>query len=664
MRFNDLFRKKSVPAILKQLELDQQNADLHGLSKHLGVRDLTALGIAAIVGAGIFSTIGSASFNGGPAVIFLFLFTAIACSFAAFAYAEFASMVPVSGSAYTYSYVAFGELIAWIIGWALIMEYAIGNITVAISWSDYFTGLLSSMDVHLPQWMTMDFFTASKGYAQATALMLSGKTFRDIDAPTQEAFLAWTKAPSLGPLHFVADLPALLIIILITWLVYRGIKESRNAGNLMVVIKLCVVLLVIAVGIFHVDSSNWSPFAPNGIGGILKGVSSVFFAYIGFDAISTTAEECKNPQRDLPRGMMWAIIICTVLYIIIALVLTGMVKYNTLAVGDPLAFVFDSIHMKWMSGIIAVSAIVAMASVLLVFQLGQPRIWMSMSRDGLLPKSFSKIHPRFKTPSFATIVTGFVVAVPALFMNLTMVTDLCSIGTLFAFVLVCAGVLKLELTAGTRVRIQSATHPEKAFSSMENTAPPTAKFKTPYINSRYIMPLLLFITLILSITLNKDGVTRFVTNEKQINAPTTLVTSLSANEIENTKLSISNSDKENFATQKNDLDAYLTSLDPVKYESVVQSLSVDESKKYQSGMELFVHKIPLWIFIVIALYVTWLCFKHRMSLIPVLGLLCCLYMMSELGVSNWIGFSIWLLIGLVIYFTYGIRNSKLIGKTS
>ena len=465
MNFSNLFRRKTVEDILKQVAKNEADGH-HSLGKHLTARDLTAFGIAAIIGAGIFSTIGKASADGGPAVIFLFIFTAIACSFAAFAYAEFASMVPVSGSAYTYSYVAFGEIIAWIIGWALIMEYAIGNITVAISWSDYFTGLLESGGLHLPQWIQMDYLTASKGFEEATALMNSGKSFENLSESLQSAYTAWTTSPAIGGFHLVADLPALLIIVIITWLVYRGMKESRNASNLMVVVKLCIILLVIAVGVFYVDTANWDPFAPNGVGGVLKGVSAVFFAYIGFDAISTTAEECKDPQRDLPKGMMWAIIICTILYVIIALVLTGMVNYADLNVGDPLAFVFEKLDLKWMSGIIAVSAVVAMASVLLVFQMGQPRIWMSMSRDGLLPKRFSKVHPKYKTPSFATIVTGFVVAVPALFLNLTMVTDLCSIGTLFAFVLVCAGVLVLQ----------------------NRTDIPRGKFKTPYMNSKYVFP--------------------------------------------------------------------------------------------------------------------------------------------------------------------------------
>ncbi|MCX8482062.1 MAG: amino acid permease, partial [Crocinitomicaceae bacterium] len=507
MALKGLFRKKTIHDIMKQVE--QNESDGHNaLGKHLTARDLTAFGIAAIVGAGIFSTIGKASADGGPAVIFLFLFTALACSFAAFAYAEFASMVPVSGSAYTYSYVAFGEIIAWIIGWALIMEYAVGNITVAISWSDYFTGLLRTANIELPQWIQMDYLSASNGFKDATALMQGGKSFDNLSANLQDAYTAWTSSPVIGGFHFVADIPAMLIIIVITALVYRGMKESRNAGNLMVIVKLFIILLVIAVGAFYVDTTHWSPFAPNGVSGVLKGVSAVFFAYIGFDAISTTAEECKDPQRDLPRGMMWAIIICTILYVVIALVLTGMVSYNELNVGDPLAFVFEKLDLKWMSGIIAVSAVIAMASVLLVFQMGQPRIWMSMSRDGLLPKKFSTVHPKFKTPSYATIVTGFVVGIPALFMNLTMVTDLCSIGTLFAFVLVCAGVLVLQNKKDI----------------------PRGKFKTPYINAKYIFPIALVLGLFFAFVYNNKSTMGFVTNETQVNSPSAIITALDKEE--------------------------------------------------------------------------------------------------------------------------------------
>ena len=635
MQFSNLFRKKTVKEILNQVAKNEAEGH-HTLGKHLSARDLTAFGIAAIVGAGIFSTIGKASFDGGPAVIFLFLFTAIACSFAAFAYAEFASMVPVSGSAYTYSYVAFGEIIAWIIGWALIMEYAIGNITVAISWSDYFTGLLESGGIRLPQWIQMDYLTASRGFDEATALMRGGKTFENLSDGLKASYTAWTTSPSIGPFHFVADLPALFIIILITALVYRGMKESRNASNLMVVVKLCIILLVIAVGVFYVDTDNWIPFSPNGVGGVLKGVSAVFFAYIGFDAISTTAEECKNPQRDLPRGMMWAIIICTILYIIIALVLTGMVSYSDLNVGDPLAFVFDKLNLKWMSGIIGVSAVIAMASVLLVFQMGQPRIWMSMSRDGLLPKQFSKVHPKYKTPSFATIVTGFVVAVPALFMNLTMVTDLCSIGTLFAFVLVCAGVLVLQ------------NKPDI----------PRGKFKTPYVNSKFVFPLLILIGISIAFMVNKQTTMDFITNEKKINDPTTIIKSLDK---EQTKV-VFDFLKTKVTDYKNDdIENVLGFFynDAMMYKNVVDSLPIDDSLKYESGFSLFKHKIPMWIFIISLLFFVVWSWKQNLSLIPLLGLVCCLYMMAELSVWNWIYFTCWLLIGLTIYFGFSIKNSKL-----
>lgn len=639
MSFSNLFRKKTVQDILRQVEKNE--ADGHNsLGKHLTARDLTAFGIAAIVGAGIFSTIGKASSDGGPAVIFLFLFTALACSFAAFAYAEFASMVPVSGSAYTYSYVAFGELIAWIIGWALIMEYAIGNITVAISWSDYFTGLLESGGIHLPQWIQMDYLTASNGFTDATALMQGGKSFENLDASLQDAYTAWTTSPLIGSFHLVADLPALFIIVLITALVYRGMKESRNASNLMVVVKLCIILLVIAVGVFYVDTDNWDPFAPNGVGGVLKGVSAVFFAYIGFDAISTTAEECKDPQKDLPKGMMWAIIICTILYIAIALVLTGMVNYKLLNVGDPLAFVFDALDLKWMSGIIAVSAVVAMASVLLVFQMGQPRIWMSMSRDGLLPKKFSTVHPRFKTPSFATIVTGFVVAIPALFLNLTMVTDLCSIGTLFAFVLVCAGVLVLQNKPNI----------------------PRGKFKTPYINSKYIVPILLLAGIFYSFKFNEKATMDFINNVPQVNEPASIVTSLDKAQTAEVYQFLIENDKENVNTNKtSDLEQILSEYhnDSDKYAKVVESLPIDNSLKYETGFALFKHKIPMYIFLIVLLGLTVWSWKQNLSLIPLLGLVCCLYMMAELSVWNWIYFFIWLLIGLGIYFGYSRKNSKL-----
>ena len=334
---------------------------------------------------------------------------------------------------------------------------------------------------------------------------------------------------------------------------------------------------------------------------------------------------------------MWAIIICTILYVIIALVLTGMVNYADLNVGDPLAFVFDKLDLKWMSGIIAVSAVVAMASVLLVFQMGQPRIWMSMSRDGLLPKRFSKVHPKYKTPSYATIVTGFVVAVPALFLNLTMVTDLCSIGTLFAFVLVCAGVLVLQ----------------------NRTDIPRGKFKTPYVNSKYVFPLLIFVGISIAFTVNKQATMGFITNEKQINDAATIVTSLEESQ---TKEVLTYLQEKALVKEANaDLEEVLSkfSEDEVVYKNIVDSLPIDNALKYESGFTLFKHKIPMWIFLIsLVAFAVW-SWKQNLSLIPLLGLVSCLYMMAELSVWNWIYFTIWLLIGLIIYFGFSHKNSKL-----
>lgn len=558
-----LFRKKNIQTILEDAQKGLSDAEGNqvNLKRVLGVRDLTALGVAAVVGAGIFSSIGKAAYEGGPAVIFLYIFTAIACGFAALCYAEFASAVPVSGSAYTYSYVAFGEIIAWIIGWDLLMEYAIGNIAVAISWSDYFSNLTNNAGLHIASWLTMDFSTARTAYHTAAQAIASGHSLSELSRAVQEGYQAWLNAPKLGGLHIIFDLPALLIVTIITAVVFVGIKESRWASNIMVGIKIAVVLLVIIVGANFINVDNWIPFAPNGASGVLKGVSAVFFAYIGFDAISTTAEECKNPQRDLPRGMIYSLIICTILYVLVSLVLTGMVKYSHLNVGDPLASVFSERGLNYISTIVAASAIIATASVLLVFQIGQPRIWMSMSRDGLLPKIFSRMHPKFGTPSFSTILTGIVVAVPALFLNLDIVLALTSIGTLFAFVLVCAGILVMN----------------KEGQQTES------KFKVPYINGRYIFPLLLL--------------------------------------------------------------AAITTL----------TIQVPD---YFIGL-LNVEGIPMIIFWITMLIVLWFTFQKKYSLIPVLGLSSCFYLMAQESHTNWLRFGIWLIIGLVIYFLYGFRKSKL-----
>jgi APA family basic amino acid/polyamine antiporter len=424
--WNSLFFRPDKAALLS-------HAEGPALSRHLKLRDLVALGIAAIVGAGIFSTIGSAAASGGPAVIFLFILTALACLFSAWCYASFASALPIAGSAYTYAYYAFGELIAWIIGWDLVMEYAIGNIAVAISWSDYFCTMLNQTGISFPEWLSTDWRSA-----QNNAAILAN-------------------APRIGNFPIVMDLPAMLITLLVTMITYKGIQESKRTGNYLVLLKVAILLAFLAVGAFYVQPENWTPFFPESWKGVMGGVASVFFAYIGFDALSTTAEECESPEKDLPRGMMLALLICTVLYVGIALVLTGMVHYTKLNVGDPLAYAFIQNGLDALAGWLALSALVAMTGVLLVFAIGQPRIWLRMSRDGLLPKIFGKVHAKNRTPSFATILTGLIVGVTVNFVTIQEMTDLCSIGTLFAFILVCGGLLmKTDLNPPFKVPYTNA----------------------------------------------------------------------------------------------------------------------------------------------------------------------------------------------------------------
>lgn len=560
-----IFRKKSIDKIVQDAAAGLSDGhSTSGLKKVLGVRDLTFMGIAAVVGAGIFSTIGTAAFHGGPGISLLFVITAITCGFSALCYAEFASRVPIAGSAYTYAYVTFGELIAWIIGWALILEYAIGNIVVAISWSGYFVNLLEGFHIHLPGWLSTNFETAQQGYEEAVKHLAAGGTRETFSKLARIGYDAITNAPMIGSWKVILNIPAFVIVILITILVYRGITESKKTTNAMVIFKIIIIIFVIVLGSFYVDTSNWTPFMPNGFTGVLAGVSAVFYAYIGFDAISTTAEECKDPQRDLPKGMIYSLLICTVLYILIALVLTGMVNYSLLKVDDPLAFVFEKIGMHKVGYIISISAVVATTSVLLVFQLGQPRIWMSMSRDGLLPKKFSKVHSKFGTPSFATIVTGLFVGVPSLFMSIGRMTDLTSIGTLFAFVLVCFGVLVLP-------RISSDVKKKS--------------FQLPYINGQFIIPVLAAIFIYFGL------------------------------------------------------------------DRISSAFAAIQTEGYQEFLYL--------IFVFVLIIVSILSFIRKYSVIPIVGAMCCMYLMIEIPPVSWLWFFIWMTIGLVFYSFYGRRKSLL-----
>lgn len=586
---NSLFRKKNIASILAEGSDDPHAGD--GLKRVLTVRDLTFFGIAAILGAGSFSSLGYAVFHGGPGVVVLFVITGIACAFTALCYSEFASRIPVAGSAYTYAYASFGELFAWIIGWALIMEYSIGNIYVAYSWSDYFTSFIDKLgqglhiNLHIPEYFSTSYMEAKHAIERGSA--------------NADEIAAWNNAPVVWGLRMILDIPALVINFLITYLVYRGIKESRNFSNVMVILKIAVVALIIIVGGFLVFSNgltaNWLPqnnegirsFMPNGFGGVMLAVSSVFFAYIGFDAVSVLAEESKNPQRDLPRGMILSLVICTVIYILLSLVLTGAVNYNKFdGIGDPLAFIFEpqNLNLGWMQFVVAIVAVIAMTSVLLVFQMGQPRIWMSMSRDGLMPGMFQKIHPKYKTPSFATIVTGLVVGIPILFTDKTFVLDFTSIATLFAFVLVCGGVLLI---------------PRKEKIG--------GRFHLPYINAQFIFPLIVLGAILIAHTISKT---------------------------------------------------YFTDMFHFDF-----SANADYTAGKKTFMDLATPNISLIIFWISAVLLAFIAFIKKYSLIPLMGVITCMYLLTGMSKSNWQWFIGWLLLGAIFYFFYGYRNSKLKPKS-
>ncbi len=552
--FNEIRRRKPISS----LESQGLKAGLH---KVLTVRDLTALGIAAIIGAGSFSSLGEACYKGGPGVVLLFIITGIACGFTALCYAEFASRIPVAGSAYTYAYVSFGELAAWIIGWALLMEYSIGNIYVAFSWSDYFTSLLHRFHIHIPDWLCCSYMEAKKAVLNQSA--------------NKELIQAWDQAPQFAGLRIIFDLPAMVINALITALILIGIRESRNMSNVMVILKLSVIVLVIVVGVFYIQSGNWFPkneaglasFLPNGFSGVMSAVSGVFFAYIGFDAISVFAEESKDPQRDLPKGMIYSLVICTAIYIVLSLVLTGVLDYRQFdGIGDPLAYIFEMKDNAFMQVIVSFVAVVAMTSVLLVFQMGQPRIWMSMSRDGLLPEQFQRIHPKYKTPSFATIVTGLVVGIPILFTDKTFVLDFTSIATIFAFVLVCGGILFIP------------SQPEEK-----------GRFRLWYINAKYIFPVMTVCSYFL-----------------------------------------------------------ISFLFPEYFRNLIHFDGTDTTFKIAS--------LVYWTLLVI---LSVLAYLKDLSLIPLLGVSSCAYLLTGMTASNWAWFTAWLCLGLVIYFSYSMKRSIL-----
>ncbi|MBI4863701.1 MAG: amino acid permease [Candidatus Riflebacteria bacterium] len=461
---SQLFSTKSPDLLISEAEEPERQ-----MKRSLTALDLTALGIGAIIGSGIFALTGTAAAGqkfgnkmetpvinfiqafltgsevhlgrpgAGPAIVLSFVFAAVACGFAALCYAELAAMIPVSGSAYTYAYATLGEIVAWIIGWDLILEYAVGNMAVAASWSGYFVKLMYSLfNVKLPLWLVADHKTAA------------GVIERGGEALT---YFSSTTLPVVAGHQIAINLPALLIVMALTVLLVIGIKESASANTAAVIIKTTIVIFFIAFGAFYVNPTNWKPFAPNGFIGVMSGAAIVFFAFIGFDAVSTTAEESRDPQRDLPIGMMASLIVCTTLYVLVSGVLTGMKHYTAFV--DDAAAIATAVEVSgkpWVQAVISAGALAGMTSVLLVFQLGQPRIFMAMARDGLLPQYSSKIHPTYRTPHITTIWTGVVVGLVAMVTDIGSLADLTNIGTLFAFILVCLGVVVLRRSDPDRRR--------------------------------------------------------------------------------------------------------------------------------------------------------------------------------------------------------------------
>jgi len=416
-----------------------------GLRRTLGAGDLVMLSIGAVIGAGIFSSIGTAAagevlpsgeivrYGAGPALILSFVLLGAVCALAALCYAELASMIPQAGSAYAYSYATLGELVAWLIGWDLILEYAVGNVAVAIAWAGYFNSLLSGFGLDLPGWLSHGYWDVTKSSDPAIRAIID-------------------TAPRIGDIPVLLNVPAFLIVMLVTWLLVLGVRESARANTVMVVIKLVVLAIFVVVGAMHVDAANYEPFAPNGFRGVHQGAAIVFFAYIGFDAVSTAAEETRDPQRNMPRGILGGLAVCTVIYMIVGAVATGLVPYEQLRASDPLARAFDVAGLSMWSWIISLGAVVSMTAVLLVFQYGQPRIFFAMARDGLLPPWAAKIHPKYRTPHVTTIATGLAVALAALVVDDDSTYDLTNIGTLFAFAVVCIGVLVLRIREPNRHR--------------------------------------------------------------------------------------------------------------------------------------------------------------------------------------------------------------------
>ena len=446
----NLFRRKSVTDLQAEALTDQS------LHRALGPLNLTFLGIGAIIGTGIFVLTGeAAAHHAGPAVVLSFVLAGVASAFAALCYSEFASLVPMSGSAYTYGYATLGEVFAWIIGWDLALEYAVGAITVSVGWSGYVVSFLRDFGINVPAELSAARGTHLVDIPAALAAALNVRTgWRELTTGLADQMRGLGTDPStLAQATAIFNLPAILIVAVVTLMLVIGIKESARFNNVIVVIKLAVVLLFIGGAIWAINPANWHPFIPANKGefgtfgwsGLMRGASLVFFAYIGFDAVSTAAQEAKNPQRDMPIGIIGSLVVCTVLYILVSGIATGVLPYPQLGVPDPIAAAADAAHMGWMAKVIKLGAIAGLSSVILVMMLGQTRVFWTMSRDGLLPPFISSVHRRFKTPWLITIITGVVVACFGGVLRVADAGNLCNIGTLLAFVIVCVGIMVLRV---------------------------------------------------------------------------------------------------------------------------------------------------------------------------------------------------------------------------
>jgi basic amino acid/polyamine antiporter, APA family len=594
MNISRLTRTKSMEDILNDPHAREGGS---GLQRVLKAKDLIALGVGAIIGAGIFATTGTAAagsldqfgnierLGAGPAIVVSFMLVAIACGFCALCYAEFASLIPIAGSAYTYAYRSLGELAAWIIGWDLILEYAVGNVAVAISWSGYFDSLLSTKGVYIPKWL------------------LTPSLQKVIDPAVMEEL--HKSAPTIAGHMLYFNLPALIIVLLITALLVRGVKESTSFNNIVVAIKIVVIFYFIGMGFKFVDPANWHPFAPNGINGIQAAAAGIFFAYIGFDAVSTAAEETEDPGKNLPIGMIGSLIICTILYIAVSAVMTGMVHYSKLGTADPMATAFKVLaaapnlspgDLSWLHAsqiIVALGAVFSMTAVLLVFQMGQPRIFFSMSRDGLLPQFFAQVHPVYHTPHVTTIATGLAVGLSAAFLDISVVIELCNIGTLFAFVIVCLSILLMRYKDG---RDSTETNPEK-----------------PYVTWAYatlaLVPVMIFLAIYFWTSVVDHA--------------------------------------------------------PVQKAFQVSTMEGLEKAFIQYGFIFaMICSTPIaawagWVFRDVSACTRRPFNTPAVPLIPVLGTFTCLILMFGSPLVTWVRFFVWLLIGLVIYGLFGYHRSRL-----